>query len=132
MKNSVFVLAALLAVLAVSAFGGMLTRDYSVTVISTATNSQSLVVRGELAGVWIDAPANATGTVSVATRGATIFTASAVTADVTYYPVVQSVNSTGTVEAVFSKIPLAGSTTVQVIGGSAGTNAWPVKLIYAP
>lgn len=111
----------------------VLTKDYSVTVVGTATNSQSFVVRGPLLGVWIDAPANATGTVSVATRGATVFSAAGVAADVTYHPVVQCVNSTGTlVSAEFTPIPLAGSTTVQVIGGSAGTNVWPVKLLFSP
>lgn len=111
----------------------VLTKDYSVTVVDTATNSQSFVVRGPLLGVWIDAPANATGTVSVATRGSTVFSAASVAADVTYYPVVQNVNSTGTlVSAQFVPVPLAGSTTVQVIGGSAGTNTWPVKLLFAP
>jgi len=123
-----------LAILAPLALGaGMLTRDYDVTVIGTATNSKEFVVRGYLEGIHIDAPAGATGTVSVATLGSTFFTAADAAADVVYFPVFPVHNSTGTVvSAEYTKWPLEGKTKVQVIGGSAGTNTWGIGLIFRP
>ena len=78
-------LIAVIMMIAALCQAGMDNRDYTVSVITVTTNSQSYVLRGTLYGVYVDAPANKTGTVTVASDETTLFTKS-ITADGMYYP----------------------------------------------
>jgi len=134
------IIAALVAVCSV-AHATMDDRYYSVTVIATATNSQSFVLRGELEAVAITIPTGSTGTVTVATQQGTVFSAAGLTASAVYFPRV-ALSTTAGVAATFvggtnnvanawyGKAPLAGPVMVTVIGQSAGTNTYGAKIIY--
>ena len=139
MKKTVLV-ALMLAAFGGVAFGEMDDKVFNVSVIATATNSASYVLRGELQGVHVDVPAGATGTVTVASSQMTLFTKSAIAADA-YFPVRIPVYSTAgaaltvvdagsNTNAVVDRAAMAGAITATVIGTGTATNAYKVTLIY--
>lgn len=139
MKKAGLLVALMLCVGA--AYGSMDDKLYSIAVVSTATNSSSLVLRGELEAVHIDVPTGKTGTVTVATAQDTLLTKAGIAADVVYYPRVAT-HTTAAAAATFvggtnnvantwyTKPVMAGAVTVTVIGQAAGTNTFNVRLIY--
>lgn len=138
--KKLMVLTALLAS-GLAVLAAMDDKTYNVTVIGTTTNSANVVLRGELEAVKIDVPNGATGTVTVATSDGTVFSKADIAADVIYFPRVALHTTAGvaatfvggtndTANAWYGKAPLAGDVTVTVIGQSAGTNAYSVKVIY--
>lgn len=127
----------LLCLLAISAPAQMDNRVYDLTVIGTgasSTNQASYVLRGELEAVVVTCPANAAGTITVATSDATIFALSSTAASAVYYPRIATHSITGassTNNPVLGKVPLYGPVTVKIVGETATTtNAWRVNLIY--
>lgn len=115
-------------------------RDFTVSVIGTATGTVSYVLRGELEGIYIDIAAGSTQTVTLASSEQTLFTKAGVASDVWYslrYPQYGStgsaLESTGaTTNTVYGKAPLAGDITLTVIGaaGTTATNSTTVTAIY--
>lgn len=123
-------------------------RDFTVAVTGLGTNSTSYVLRGELKGVYVDVPASQTGTVSVTSSQATLFSKADITTDAFYLPrtgihqytgaaaTFNTYSSTNSLQAnaqtIYDAFPMAGSITVTVIGQTAGTTAvnYVVTLIY--
>jgi hypothetical protein len=140
MKKITFVALALIAG-CVIAQAGMDDRPYSLTVIATATNSKTYVLRGELEAVHVAIPAGATGSVNVASAQTTLFNKTGIDASAIYYPRA-TLHTTAGVAATFvggtnnaanahyGKQAMAGEVTVRVIGESAGTNTFVTTLIY--
>jgi hypothetical protein len=59
-------------------------RDFSVSVIATATGTVSYTLRGDLEGIYVDVAAGSTQTVTLATSQQTLFTNASVTTDAWY------------------------------------------------
>jgi hypothetical protein len=115
-------------------------RDYQITVIATATNSVSYVLRGELEGVYVEVPTGKTGTVTVASEQATLFSKADIAAT-TYFPVriplvstagvaLTAVDAGSNTNAIVGKAAMAGPIAATVVGAGTGTNTWNIKLIY--
>lgn len=138
-----------LALLALPAFAQMDNRDFAVSCVTISTNTTAYTLRGELYGVYVDCPANKTGTVTVTTSQGTVFAKSAMTTDAMFYPVVPlNIASTGSAatfttygetntptssaNAWYGKPALAGTVTAKVEPAAAttGTNTWTITLIY--
>ncbi len=121
------------------AFAEMRDVTYSVSVVGTETNSKSYVVRGEIMAIRVTVPEGATGNITVATSEQTILSKSGVSASTTYYPKVATHNTSGTaisfVDFASNSVPLyanpvsAGLLTTTVVGASAGTNTYTIKVI---
>jgi hypothetical protein len=105
--------------------------------VATAALTNSVFVRGEIGGVYISAPAGATGTVVITSNEGTLFTKSGITGSAFYpilYPMYSSagvalttVLSTGT-NAVLGKMPVASKVTRVLTGECATTNTWTINL----
>ena len=115
---------------------------FSVQAIGTTTNTRSIVVRGELEALKVDITAGQTCDVTVATAELTLFSKSDIAADATFLPRAATHTTAGvaatfvggtndTANTWYSKMPMAGSVTVTVIGKSAGTNNAVVTLLYS-
>jgi hypothetical protein len=137
-----------LGLLAGVGFAAMDDKDYNLSAATSATNSASYVLRGVLHGVYVNAPANSTGAVTVATENETLFSRS-ITADGMYRPRVSThttagaaatfntysaTNTAGGATAAeaqtwYDKPAMAGPVTVTVVESGIGTN-WVVTLIY--
>jgi hypothetical protein len=136
MKKVLAGLAAFVAT-SVALFAGMEDREFACTVIGTATNTVTYVLRGELQAVQVDMTTPSTCTVTVASDELTLFSKASITADATYLPRVATHDNAGTVitNASFGGYdapPMAGPITVTVVGQDAGgrTNAAKVTLVY--
>ena len=161
MKKIGYVALVVLAVLAVAspALAAMDSKDYTMTVSGTGTSSVSLVCRGELVAVRVHAlhgTTGPTGTVTVASEEATLFSRT-VTAAGTYYPttrlqdalgnaigsasplwtntavqadgIVIGTNYTVGVSPV-GRFPMAGTVTTTIAGGNTNVGTWTIRLIY--
>jgi len=135
-----------LGLLAGVGFAAMDDKDYNLSAATSETNSASYTLRGVLHGVYVNAPANSTGAVTVATANETLFSRS-ITADGMYRPRVSTHTTAGAAatfnvysntaatssEAVaqtwYDKPAMAGPVTVTVVESGIGTN-WVVTLIY--
>jgi hypothetical protein len=145
MKKYGVILAAV-GILAGVARAAMDDKAFNLTTATSATNSASYVLRGVLEGVYVNAPANSTGAVTVATAHETLFSAS-ITTDAMYRPRVSThttagaaatfnvySNTAATASAAvaqtwYDKPAMAGPVTVTVVESGIGTN-WVVTLIY--
>jgi hypothetical protein len=112
---------------------------FGVAYTPASTNSQSMVIRGELRGVYIDTLSNngtVTGKVTVASQGVTIFEKTAITADVFYRPMLPAHDSTGAManaatNQVYMFAPLSSAVTVTWLDlGSSSNGTVNVRLIY--
>ena len=135
-----------LGLLAGVGFAAMDDKDYNLSAATSATNSASYVLRGVLHGVYVNAPANSTGAVTVATANETLFSRS-ITADGMYRPRVSTHTTAGAAatfnvysntaadasaavaQTWYDKPAMAGPVTVTVVESGIGTN-WVVTLIY--
>jgi hypothetical protein len=84
MKKTLVVMVAW-AMLGLTANAAMQALDFAVAVSGTATNSRAYTVRGTLEGVYVEVPAGAEATVTVATAEQTLFTKACTTS--AFYPV---------------------------------------------
>lgn len=139
-KYAVMISLALMAC-GLTAFGQMDSKVYSLQVIGTATNSSTLVLRGELEAVKVDVTAAQTNAVRITSGELTLFEKATIGADATYLPRVATHTTAGDAATFvggsnnianvwYSKQPMAGSITVRVIGESAGTNNVAVTVVY--
>jgi len=133
-----------LAVLAVApSYAVMDSQTFTLQAIATATNSRTLVLRGELEAVKVDVVGVSTGSINVATAELTAFNKTAIGADATFLPRSATHTTAGvaatfvggtndTANTVYAKIPLAGEVTVRLIGETAAatTNNMIVTLVY--
>jgi len=143
MKKLIYAL--LIALIALPAFAQVMdNREYSTTIVTVATNTQTYVLRGELQAVYLDWPANKTADVSIATAEGVIFAKTAVAADAVFYPLIPAVKAADgaaatfvggtndTANAWYVKPVMAGPVTVTVKGAAntTGTNTFNTRLIY--
>lgn len=143
MKKS-FAILALFSLCSV-AQAGMNDITVSYTLITTNSDSDTYVLRGELEGVYVDVAATKTNAVLITDEyGATLFNA-AVSSDL-FYPIrVPLYGTTGslitfigggatndTANTWYGKYPMAGAVTIRIAGhgASTGTNAVSATLIY--
>lgn len=144
MHKIVLILAACL--LASVGFAAMDDKDYTFSCTNGVTKTNSFVLRGVLHGIYVNAPANSTGAVTVATAHETLFTRS-ITADGMYRPRVSTHTTAGAAatfnaysntaatasaelaQTWYDKAAMAGLVTVTVAETGIGTN-WVVTLIY--
>lgn len=140
---AIFTLLLLAGLVAPAVIAGMDDRDYSIQVIGAGTNTKTYVLRGTLKEVWVDLPANATGTVTVThspsgqSGSNTLLTLSSATADSVDRPAYSLQDSVGAAIANTTNVPyvpasLAGPVTVEVIGanGASVTNTYGITLLY--
>lgn len=136
-----FILMICAVVCAVSAQASMDSETFTLQAIAAATNSRTLVIRGELEAIKVDVVGTTTGTVTVTTAELTAFNKATITADATYLPRYQISTTAGVAitdsktndvpAAIYGKIPMAGDVTVRLIGESAvTTNNMIVTLVY--
>ena len=138
MKKFFIFIAVLL--LALQAYAGMDSVNFTATVIGVATNTKSYTLRGEVEAIKITVPTDGTGTVTFASEELTLLSASAITATATYMPRsaihttagVAIVSTGATTNTVYGKMPIAGVVTMTVVGGNEAseTNSWIATLIY--
>ena len=146
MHKNVLILAA--CMLASVGFGAMDDKDFSLSASTGQTKTNSYVLRGVLHGIYVNAPANSTGAVVVATANETLFSRS-ITADGMYRPRVGTHTTAGAAatfntysatnmaagataaeaQTWYDKPAMAGLVTVTVAETGIGTN-WVVTLIY--
>jgi hypothetical protein len=130
-----------LAAWAFPAFALMDTKDFSATVVGTATGTQSYVIRGELEGVYVTVPSGGTATVTIASREQTLFTKSC-TASAFYPILIPAYGTTGSAltqsaylstNVVYTKAAMAGSITATFVGENAAsvTNSWKATILYS-
>lgn len=117
---------------------------FGVAYTPSTTNSASMVVRGELRGIYVDTQSNngsISGTLSITSMGVTIFSKASITADGYFRPMLLAQDSAGsdidwavdagTTNRLYVFPPLAGAVTVQWLdGGSASNGTVNVRLIY--
>ncbi len=140
--KKLIVCSSLMAIAAFSAFAEMDSKTYTLQAIAGATNSQTIVIRGELEAIKVDCVGASTGTVTVTTAELTAFSKATILADATFLPLTAA-HTTAGVAATFvggtndtanpwlCKVPLAGAVTVRYIGESATTtNNVIVTLVY--
>ena len=131
-----FVFLSLIVIAVFSAVAEMDSKVYTLQAIAGATNSQNIVIRGQLEAIKVDCVGVSTGTVAVTTAELTAFSKATIFADATFLPLIAAnttagASATNTTGTVFSKIPLAGVVTVTYTGESVGTtNNVLVTLIY--
>lgn len=143
MRNIIKV-AAVLMCLSLPALAQMDDVDFTQTIaLSTAKTNTPFVARGEIASIRLyigTAAASQTGTVTVASGGVTILSASS-TNDNTWYPMVQAHSTAGVAltyttaltetNRVFIPIPVADTITSSILQGSAsGTNVWNLQIKF--
>jgi len=134
MKKLIALLA--VALCAGSAFAQMDDATFSLSSITTNSDSASYVLRGEIEAINVIIPAGKTATVAVATSEATVFSASLTSStDGIFYPRAQVTTTDGTASltnAVLTKFVAAGTVTATVTPGvgATGTNSYTVKVIY--
>jgi len=123
----------ILIAMAVPAFALMDSKDFTATVVGTATGTQSFVIRGALEGVYVTVPSGGTGTVTIATAQQTLFTKSCTAS--AFYPIqVPAYGSTGSA-LTFSAYSTAYSvvtytnTGVNDSGGTISTNTYIGKYV---
>lgn len=136
-----------LIALALLAFSGIAQAQmddvtYSLSSVTTNTDSATYVVRGVVEAVYAVIPATKTATVAVATAsGVTLFSKSMTSATDGYFPVLfPAYSSSGTAlttvisdstNTIYTKIGVADAVTATVTPaeGTTGTNSYFVKLI---
>jgi hypothetical protein len=141
MKKIGMVMIALL-VCGLTAFGAMDDKDFSSTVVGAGTGTVSYVLRGELAGIYVDVEtaSTTTQTVTLASSQQTLFTKD-MSADGWYPLQYAQYGSTGSAltfdsttgtNAWYNNAPMAGLITLTVTGKNAAssTNTTTVTVIY--
>jgi hypothetical protein len=109
-----------LLAMAVPAFALMDSKDFTATVVGTATGTQSIVIRGSLEGVYVTVPTGGTGTVTIATAEQTLFSKSCTASE--FYPIlVPAYTSTGSQIGTYSTVTYT-NTGVNDSGGTISTN----------
>lgn len=120
-----------LALAASTAFAGMNNRALSFEVVGTNVVTKTTMVRGDLAAVQVTVPEGATGTVAVASGGATLLSKSSLSSSAVFYPVVQSCGSSGSaISNEYQRAAVCGPTTVTITGTGSATNVYKVNLIF--
>jgi hypothetical protein len=149
MKKTGLIALAVTAFMATTVSAQIADTDFAVSLVGTNTAAKTYVIRGELEGVYVDVPANATNTVVITSKQGTLLSKASIAADVWYLPrlathttagaaatfnVYSSTNSlTANAQTWYSKAAMAGPITVTVTGENAGlTNSTTttVTLIY--
>ena len=144
MKNTGLIALAVSAFIAATASAQMADTDFAVSLVGTNTAAKTYVIRGELEGIYVDVPANATNTVVITSEQGTLLSKASIAADVWYLPRVATHTTAGaaatfvggtndTANVWYSKAAMAGPITVTVTGENAAlTNATTttVTLIY--
>jgi hypothetical protein len=145
MKKLAYILLAVAAFGVLSASAEMDDKAFpAMTTTNAGTDTESMVIRGTLQGVYIDVTAPATNTVVITdVYGRTLFTKASIVAD-TYFPIVIAEGLTTGAAATFiggtnnaanawyGKAALAGKVTATLTGqdGSSATNPVIVTVIY--
>ena len=123
--------------LANAAYAGTSDRPVTFSLITTNSDTETYVVRGQIEAIEVDVAATKTNVILIADQvGATIFSAT-VSADAVY-PILVPTYSTTAVQnyagtnAVLARYPASGDITIRAAGaaGTTGTNSVSVNVIF--
>lgn len=132
-----FLASVIFAALAGVASAGTGDRPVTFSLVTTNSDTETYVVRGQIEAVLVDVAATKTNVILITDQvGATIFSAT-VSADAVY-PILVPTYSTTAVQnyagtnAVLSRYPASGAITIRAAGAAntTGTNSVTVNLIY--
>ena len=124
------------------AMATMWARTYTISVVDTASASNTFVLRGEIYGIHVDVPTGATGTVNVIhlfnddNASFTILNKASISSDTLFCPRQPAEDAAGAdvtydgSNEIYVPFPMAGKIKITVTGESAGTNEYKINVIY--
>ena len=139
-----FVILVLVAMVGLSAYAQMDTRDFSASLVTTNVGTQSFTLRGEVEGINVVIPAGKTCTVAIATSQQTLFSKADMTAasdgffavriptHTTAGVAITAVDNGSNTNSLYGKAAAAGSVTATFTPAAAttGTNTYTATVIY--